>query len=70
MVCAMAGSLVNILLNYILIPRMGVFGCIVAAHGGFIVTTFAIDAFNPKTKRNFHAMMRGIFTFYKFSLKQ
>lgn len=70
MVCAMTGSAVNIVMNYILIPRIGVFGCIIAAHCGFIVTTFAIDALNPKTKRNFRAMMTGIFTFYKFSLKQ
>lgn len=70
MVCAVSGSLVNIVLNYLLIPRMGVFGCIVATHCSFIVTTFAIDAFNPKTKRNFRAMMTGIFTFHKFSIKQ
>ncbi|MBI2427779.1 MAG: flippase [Ignavibacteriales bacterium] len=70
MVSAMAGSAVNIVMNYTLIPRIGVFGCIIAAHCGFIVTTFAIDAINPKTKRNFRAMMTGIFTFYKFSLRQ
>jgi len=69
MVCAVSGSAVNIVMNYLLIPRYGVFGCIIAAHCGFIVTTFAIDAINPKTKRNFRAMMKGIFTFYRFSTK-
>ncbi|KAB2921817.1 MAG: flippase [Bacteroidetes bacterium] len=68
MVSAMAGSAVNITLNALLIPRMGVFGCIVAAHAGFIVTTFAIDAFNPKTKRNFRAMMTGIATFHRVKI--
>lgn len=67
MVCAVSGSMVNILCNYFFIPVYGVFGSIIASNMGFMITTFALDAFYPKTKRNFRAMITGIATFYKFS---
>jgi O-antigen/teichoic acid export membrane protein len=70
LVCSIAGLIVSITANYFLIPSYGVYGAIAATHIGFIVTIFVIDGFSLRVRKNFIAMIQGIFTFYKISLKQ
>jgi len=57
MVTAVAGSIVNVVANYLLIPHYGARGAIVATVLSFTVTTFLIDAFVPSTRRNFQLMI-------------
>ena len=68
LVCSVSGVTVSIAANYFFIQRFGVFGSIIATHLGFLVTIFAIDGISSQTKKNFHAMMKGVFTFYQFKL--
>lgn len=68
LLCSVSGVTVSIIANYFFIQRFGVFGSIIATHLGFLVTIFVIDGISTQTQRNFKAMMKGIFTFYKFKL--
>lgn len=68
LICSLSGVTTSILVNYILIAKYGVYGSIIATHLGFIMTIFIVDAISMKTRRNFRAMMEGIFTFYKFRI--
>ncbi|MDD8017198.1 MAG: flippase [Bacteroidota bacterium] len=69
LICSVSGITVNSIANYFLIQRIGVFGSIIAAHLGFIVTIFVVDGISKNTRKNFRAMMLGLTTFYKFSTK-
>lgn len=69
LVCSVSGVSVSVVANYILINQIGVYGSIIATHLGFIVTIFLVDGLSRQTKKNFRAMMQGIFTFYKFSTR-
>lgn len=69
LVCSVSGISVSILANYFLIQEFGMYGSIMATHAGFIVTIFVVDGISRRTRSNFVAMIRGIFTFYKFSLR-
>lgn len=68
LICSVSGVTISIVANYFFIQRYGVFGSIIATHMGFIVTIFVVDGISPRTRKNFRAMMQGIFTFYKFTL--
>lgn len=65
LVTAIAGSLVNIFLNYLLIPDYKSVGAIWAAIASFFVTTFFIDLFYSKTRENLKLMLSSMLTFYK-----
>lgn len=66
---SLSGSVVNILVNYLLIPKLGVIGSILGTYAGFTVMVFVLDGIVPRTRRNFRAMMAGLGTFYRFSRK-
>ncbi len=68
LICSIAGIIVSISFNKLLIPEFGVYGAIISTHAGFIVTIFIIDGISSKTRVNFYAMMKGMMTFYKFSI--
>lgn len=70
LLCSISGSVVNILLNYVLIPRWGITGSILATYVSFTVTIFVIDALVPRSRPNFRAMITGLTTFYKLSPQQ
>jgi O-antigen/teichoic acid export membrane protein len=55
-----AGTLVNILLNYLLIPLYGSLGAIYASYVSFFVTSFFIDIFYKKTRGNIGLMFKAI----------
>jgi O-antigen/teichoic acid export membrane protein len=67
LLCALSGSAVNIVVNYLLIPRLGVLGSILGTYASFTVTVFVLDAIVPRTRRNFRSMITGLATFYRFS---
>jgi O-antigen/teichoic acid export membrane protein len=68
LISSLAGVSVSILSNYLLIPKLGIYGSIISTHLGFLVTIFVVDGLSSRTKENFSAMMKGVFTFYKFRL--
>ncbi len=57
MITAVAGSVVNVVANYLLIPEYGARGAIAATILSFTVTTFVIDAFVPSTRNNLQLMI-------------
>lgn len=60
-IAAVAGAVINIGLNFILIPRYGAAGAIVASLISFTTTIFVIDLFWRSTRPNFRFMMQGLF---------
>jgi len=64
----LAGTLVNILLNYILIPEYKSAGAIIATIISFFVTTFLLDAIYKKTKENVVLQLKAILTFYNIKI--
>ena len=67
---SLLGAVMNVSLNYLLIPGYGAEGAIWATIISFAVTIFLIDAFYRDTKENFYAMARGILTPWKLSLRR
>jgi len=63
------GTIVNISFNFVFIPNYGAYGSIVATIISFTVTTFLIDLFNNKGRKNLFTMIKAILTFYKLSIK-
>ena len=59
---AVAGALVNLLLNLALIPRWGARGAVVSSLASFAVTTFALEALQPRTRANLRLMIRAMLT--------
>lgn len=64
------GAIINVILNYLLIPIYGTTGAVIATILSFSITVFVIDAFYSKTKRNFVLMMIAIISFYKINLSK
>lgn len=69
LVCSVSGVVVSVVANYFFIKQFGIFGAVAAAHLGFIVTIFAVDGISRRTRENFRAMVQGITTFYRISIK-
>jgi len=69
MVTMILGTIVNICLNYILIPGNGAKGAIVATIASLFVTIFLVDIFYSKTRQNTLLQIRSILTFYKINLR-
>jgi len=61
LVTAVAGALVNIGLNLVLIPAWGAPGAIVASLASFFVTTFALEPFQARARQNLYLMLQAIF---------
>jgi len=62
---AIAGSLVNVLLNYWLIPIYASMGAIVASIVSFVVTIFVVDLFSPRARVNLAIMTKAIISPWK-----
>ena len=62
------GTIVNVVINVLLIPHYGARGAIVATIISFLFTIFLLDAFYYKSRQNFILQIKGIFTFYKLRL--
>jgi O-antigen/teichoic acid export membrane protein len=63
---AIVGAVVNISVNYALIPEYKSIGAIWATIFSFFVHIFVLDLFFPRTRENLRLMVTGIFTFWRF----
>ena len=64
---AIIGSIINIGMNYILIPHYAAVGAIIATIVSFATTTFILDYFFARPRQNLSAMVRAVLTFYKLN---
>ncbi len=60
-----AGSFVNVVLNYYWIAEYGAEGAILATLCSFFTTTFLIDAVYSKTRKNVILQIKGVLYFYR-----
>lgn len=65
LVTAVIGAVLNISLNYLLIPTYQSIGAIWAMIGSFFVSIFLVDLFFKEARPNFGWMMKGIGTFWQ-----
>ncbi|MCB0811946.1 MAG: polysaccharide biosynthesis C-terminal domain-containing protein, partial [Flavobacteriales bacterium] len=63
---ALVGAVLNITMNYFLIPPLKAIGAIWATIGSFLVSIFLLDLLFRGTRANFGWMMKGIATFWRF----
>ncbi len=61
LVTAVAGGIVNIVLNVLLVPTYGAPGAIAASLLSFFVTTFGLDPFERQARANLRMMVQAIF---------
>lgn len=69
LVTAVIGSVANVALNYILIPKFASVGAIWAMIVSFFITTFFIDLFYVDVRKNLKVMVKGILTPWKLKLR-
>lgn len=62
---AVVGALINIGMNWVLIPEYKSIGALWATIGSFTVSIFLMDLFFKDTRKNFGWMMKGIGTFWR-----
>lgn len=67
MITMFIGTIINILMNYLLIPKYNSEGAVIATIISFSITTFIIDAMYDKTRVNLKLQIVAILTFYKFN---
>lgn len=65
LVTSVIGAVLNIGMNYLLIPSYQSIGAIWAMIGSFFVSIFLVDLFFKEARPNFNWMMTGIFSFWK-----
>jgi len=65
---AVSGSVINVVLNYFLIPKYASVGAIWAMIASFFITTFFIDIFYADVRKNLKVMVEGILTPWKLRL--
>jgi O-antigen/teichoic acid export membrane protein len=63
------GTITNVLLNYIWIPKYGASSAILATIISFLVTQFLIDFLYFRTRGNVLLQFKSIVTFYKLTYK-
>jgi O-antigen/teichoic acid export membrane protein len=68
LVAAVLGGVINVALNWLLIPHYQAVGSIWAMIISLFVTTFLIDMFYKPVRRNFIEMIRAIITPWRISL--
>ena len=68
MLTMILGTIVNIYLNYVLIPYYGSRGAIVATIVSFFTTIFLVDIFYSKTRHNVILQVKSIITLYKLNI--
>jgi len=68
MITATIGSLVNLIFNYLFIPKYASVGAIWAMILSFAITIFFIDLFFPELRKNLKIMLEAIITPWKVRL--
>lgn len=61
LITAVAGAVVNIGLNLLLVPQWGARGAVISSLASFAVTTFALEIFQPAARANLRLMVRAVF---------
>ncbi|MEE9118610.1 MAG: flippase, partial [Calditrichia bacterium] len=69
LITAVAGSLINVALNYILIPKYASIGAIWATIASFTVTIFFIDLFYYRVVDNLKIMLKAVITPWQINFK-
>jgi O-antigen/teichoic acid export membrane protein len=69
LLCAIIGSVVNVILNYILIPTFQAEGAIVATIASFTTTVFLLDLFFTRTRVNLRLMFIAVLSPQKVFLR-
>ena len=59
LISAVAGSVANVVANYLIIPTWGAQGAIAATLLSFTVTIFVMDVLFAKTRENFFLMINS-----------
>ncbi|MEM6262799.1 MAG: polysaccharide biosynthesis C-terminal domain-containing protein, partial [Bacteroidota bacterium] len=62
---AIVGALVNIMVNYFMIPLYGAKGAIIATIVSFTISIFILDVFFLRTRFNLKLMIKGMTSFWK-----
>ena len=70
MLTMILGTIVNIYLNYVMIPYYGARGAIGATIVSFFTTIYLVDIFYSKTRHNVILQVKSIFTFYKLNFSK
>jgi O-antigen/teichoic acid export membrane protein len=65
LITAVVGAVLNIVMNWFLIPEFQSIGALWATIGSFTISIFMLDLFFKNTRRNFWWMMKGIGTFWR-----
>ncbi len=68
LVTAVVGTLVNVILNYVLIPKYASIGAIWATIASFTATIFVVDIFYPKMEKNLRTMLLAIATPWRLKI--
>lgn len=66
LITAVVGAATNIFVNWLLIPKFASIGAIWATIISFLVHIFILDLFVPRMRENLGAMVKGMFTFWRF----
>ncbi|MCM2996624.1 flippase [Paenibacillus cellulositrophicus] len=70
LITSLVGAVSNIVLNYLLIPVLGVKGSLIATIISFTISIFVIDLFfKGKIRGNLKLMFKSIFSFWTFKLE-
>lgn len=64
---SLSGAVINVILNLLLIPRLGIMGSAIATVSAQLMATFLFNALSRQTKPLFQMQLRAL-TFYKPSL--
>jgi len=70
LITSIVGAILNVILNYILIPQFKSTGAILSSFISFFITIFLFDLFYSRTRINFILMMQAILTFYRIRLNR
>jgi O-antigen/teichoic acid export membrane protein len=63
----MYGAIINIVLNYYLIPICGLKGAAIATLISYSISSYFLNAFYPKTRKNFILQTKAILNIYKWN---
>jgi O-antigen/teichoic acid export membrane protein len=67
---SITGAILNVILNYTLIPQFKSYGAILSSFISFFITIFLFDFFYSRARINFILMMQAILTFYRIRLNR
>lgn len=70
LILSVIGAVLNIICNLILIPKLGVYGCIISSMVSFLVCQHLLDVVTKRTREDLILRGLAIVTFYKASFSK